>query len=147
MKALLYQGPRDIRYESFDDPSLAADTDAIIKMDKCGICGSDLHIYHGEGFSPDLGFCVGHEAVGEVVELGRSARRLKVGDKVMLSAAVGCGSCVNCSRATSIIASPAAQAATASATASKVVRPKAFACLWLISTRTRFPKASPPIRR
>ena len=82
--------------ESFDDPKLAADTDAIIKMDKCGICGSDLHIYHGEGFSPDLGFCVGHEAVGEVVEVGRGIRRLKAGDKVMLSAAVGCGSCVNC---------------------------------------------------
>lgn len=96
MKALLYQGPRDIRYESFDDPELAADTDAIIKMDKCGICGSDLHIYHGEGFSPDLGFCVGHEAVGEVAEVGRGVRRLKVGDKVMLSAAVGCGNCVNC---------------------------------------------------
>lgn len=96
MKALLYQGARDIRYESFDDPSLLADTDAIIKMDKCGICGSDLHIYHGEGFSPDLGFCVGHEAVGEVAEVGRGVRRLKAGDKVMLSAAVGCGNCVSC---------------------------------------------------
>lgn len=96
MKALLYRGPRDIRYESFDDPKLAADTDAVVKMDKCGICGSDLHIYHGEGFSPDLGFCVGHEAVGEVVEVGRGVRRLKAGDKVMLSAAVGCGSCPAC---------------------------------------------------
>ena len=96
MKALLYQGARDIRYESFADPELVADTDAVIKMDKCGICGSDLHIYHGEGFSPDLGFCVGHEAVGEVVEIGRGVRRLSIGDKVMLSAAVGCGNCSPC---------------------------------------------------
>lgn len=96
MKALLYQGPRDIRYESFPDPTLQDDRDAIVRMDRCGICGSDLHIYQGHGFSEDLGFCVGHEAVGEVVEVGRGVRRLKPGDKVMLSAAVGCGNCANC---------------------------------------------------
>ncbi len=96
MKALCYQGPRDIRYERFADPGLLDDRDAIIRMDRCGICGSDLHIYHGQGFSPDLGFCVGHEAVGEVMEIGKAVRRLKVGDQVMLSAAVGCGDCVSC---------------------------------------------------
>ena len=93
MKALLYQGERDIRYEGFPDPTLASDLDAVVRMDRCGICGSDLHIYEGHGFSPDLGFCVGHEAVGEVVEVGRGVRRLKPGDRVMLSAAVGCGNC------------------------------------------------------
>src|SRR4249920_2883634 len=96
MKALLYQGPRDIRCETFEDPKIADDRDVIVKMERCGICGSDLHIYHGQGFSPDLGFCVGHEAVGEVVETGRAVKRLKVGDKVMLSAAVGCGACAPC---------------------------------------------------
>ena len=96
MKALLYRGERDIRHEDFPDPTIAADTDAIIRMDRCGICGSDLHIYHGQGFSEDLGYCVGHEAVGEVVEVGRAVRRLKPGDKVMLSAAVGCGGCAAC---------------------------------------------------
>src|SRR5579872_2409920 len=96
MKALLYQGPRDIRCESFADPKLASDRDAIVRMTRCGICGSDLHIYHGQGFSPDLGFCVGHEAVGEVVEVGSAVGRLKVGDPVMLSAAVGCGACGPC---------------------------------------------------
>jgi threonine dehydrogenase-like Zn-dependent dehydrogenase len=55
-----------------------------------------LHIYHGQGFSPDLGFCVGHEAVGEIVEVGKAVRSRKVGEKVMLSAAVGCGACVPC---------------------------------------------------
>ena len=96
MKALRYFGPRDIRFDSMDDPSLQSDRDIIVKVDRCGICGSDLHIYHGEGFSEDLGFCVGHEAVGEVVETGRAVHRLKVGDKVMLSAAVGCGACASC---------------------------------------------------
>jgi 2-desacetyl-2-hydroxyethyl bacteriochlorophyllide A dehydrogenase len=96
MKALLYQGPRDIRCETFDDPGLASDRDAIVRMTRCGICGSDLHIYHGQGFSPDLGFCVGHEAVGEVVEVGKAVTRLKVGEPVMLSAAVGCGACAPC---------------------------------------------------
>jgi 2-desacetyl-2-hydroxyethyl bacteriochlorophyllide A dehydrogenase len=96
MKALLYKGPRDIVYETFADPVLMDDRDAIVRMERCGICGSDLHIYHGEGFSRDLGFCVGHEAIGEVVEIGRGVRRLKVGDKVMLSAAVGCGACAPC---------------------------------------------------
>ena len=96
MKGLVYYGAKDIRYESHDDPKLSADTDILVKVDACSICGSDLHIYHGHGFSADTGFCVGHESVGEVVEAGRSVRRLKVGDKVMLSAAVGCGMCGPC---------------------------------------------------
>lgn len=96
MKALLYQGARDIRYEDLTDAKLEADTDVLVKMDRCGICGSDLHIYHGEGFSPELGYCVGHEAVGEVVETGNRVNRVKSGDMVMLSAAVGCGSCAAC---------------------------------------------------
>jgi len=96
MKALCYHGKGDIRYEDFEDPKLASDTDVIVKMDQCAICGSDLHIYHGEGFSPDMGFCVGHEAVGTVEEVGRAVRRFDVGDPVMISAAVGCGSCPAC---------------------------------------------------
>lgn len=96
MKALRYHGARDVRYESMDDPTPQSDRDAIVKVTACSICGSDLHIYHGHGFSEDLGFCVGHEAVGEVVEVGRGVQRLKVGDKVMLPAAVGCGRCRSC---------------------------------------------------
>ena len=96
MKALRYHGTRDIRFEAMDDPTPQSDRDAIIKVEGCSICGSDLHIYHGHGFSEDKGFCVGHEAVGEVVEIGRGVHRLKVGDKVMLPAAVGCGACRSC---------------------------------------------------
>jgi threonine dehydrogenase-like Zn-dependent dehydrogenase len=96
MKALVYRGPRDIAFETMKDPELHDDRDAIIKVDKCAICGSDLHIYHGQTFSKDNGYCVGHEAVGEVVEAGRGVRQLKTGDKVMISAAVGCGQCRAC---------------------------------------------------
>ena len=96
MKALTYHGARDVRYESLDDPTPQSDRDAVVKVTACSICGSDLHIYHGHGFSEDMGFCVGHEAVGEVVEVGRAVSRIKVGDKVMLPAAVGCGACRSC---------------------------------------------------
>ena len=96
MKALRYHGARDIRYEAMDDPVLHSDRDAIVRMEACSICGSDLHIYHGHGFSEDRGFCVGHEAVGEVVEVGRAVNRVRVGDKVMMPAAVGCGACRPC---------------------------------------------------
>lgn len=96
MKALRYFGPHDIRYESMEDPKPLSERDAIVKVEACGICGSDLHIYHGHGFSPDIGFCVGHEAVGEVVEVGRGVSRLKVGDRVMMPASVGCGACRHC---------------------------------------------------
>lgn len=96
MKALVYHGTKDIRYEDHPDPVLHADTDAIVRVSACAICGSDLHIYHGHGFSEDRGYCVGHEAVGEVVEAGRGVRRLRVGDKVMISGSTGCGACTEC---------------------------------------------------
>ncbi|PKB25206.1 2-desacetyl-2-hydroxyethyl bacteriochlorophyllide A dehydrogenase [Novosphingobium kunmingense] len=96
MKALRYYGERDVRYETMDDPDPQSVRDAVVKVDACSICGSDLHIYHGHGFSEDVGFCVGHEAVGEVMEVGSGVHRLKVGQKVMLPAAVGCGQCRSC---------------------------------------------------
>jgi threonine dehydrogenase-like Zn-dependent dehydrogenase len=96
MKALRYFGPKDIRFDSMDDPAPLDPRDAVVEVDRCAICGSDLHIYHGQGFSEDVGFCIGHEAIGEVVEIGRGVNRLKIGDKVMLSGAVGCGSCASC---------------------------------------------------
>lgn len=96
MKALCYHAPRKITCDTVPDAKLQADTDIVVRMTACGICGSDLHIYHGEGFSPELGYCVGHEAVGEVMEVGSGVRRVKTGDRVMISAAVGCGGCVPC---------------------------------------------------
>lgn len=96
MKALTYHAPKDIRFESIADPKITAPHAAIVRVKACGICGSDLHIYQGHGFSEDIGFCVGHEAVGEIVEVGSHVETLKIGDQVMVSAAVGCGRCQAC---------------------------------------------------
>ncbi len=96
MKALTYHAAKDIRFESIPDAKITAPHAVLVKVTACGICGSDLHIYQGHGFSDDIGFCVGHEAVGEIVEIGPHVETLKVGDKVMISAAVGCGRCAAC---------------------------------------------------
>jgi 2-desacetyl-2-hydroxyethyl bacteriochlorophyllide A dehydrogenase len=96
MKGLLYRDAFDIEYADTPDPEPEDLRSAIVKVTSCGICGSDLHIYQGHGFSDTPGYCVGHEAVGEVVETGSAVTRFKAGDKVMISAAVGCGACPPC---------------------------------------------------
>lgn len=96
MRALTYHGPFDIRVESIPDPQPFDAEGAIVAVRACGICGSDLHIYEGHGFSADLGFCVGHEAVGEVVAVGAAVSRFGVGDSVLVSASVGCNACGPC---------------------------------------------------
>lgn len=98
MKALTFHGPRDIRYSDVPDPVLLDERSAIIEVTQASICGSDLHIYHGEGFSQDLGFCVGHEAVGVIVEAGSGVDRYRVGDRVLIAASVGCTQCEECDR-------------------------------------------------
>lgn len=96
MKALTYWGCRDIRFGDVADPVIQADTDAIVAVELCGICGSDLHLYHGQDWGAAPGFCLGHEAVGRIVELGRAVRERVVGEAVMLPAALGCGACARC---------------------------------------------------
>jgi alcohol dehydrogenase len=98
MKALTYHGPRDIRCTSVPDATLPGERGAVVAVRAAGICGSDLHIYHGHGFSPGVGYPVGHEAVGEVVEVGSAVERFAVGDSVLLAASVGCGHCDACGR-------------------------------------------------
>ncbi|MFH5208599.1 zinc-binding dehydrogenase [Antrihabitans sp. NCIMB 15449] len=102
MKALVYEGPQAIRYRDVPDAVLGDNYSALIRVTSTGICGSDLHIYGGHGFSADLGFCVGHEAVGEVVEVGRAVSRFGVGQRVLVPASVGCGRCQSC--ATGVVA-------------------------------------------
>tara|TARA_R110001606_G_scaffold35498_2_gene103117 strand:+ start:767 stop:1804 length:1038 start_codon:yes stop_codon:yes gene_type:complete len=96
MKGLLYRGARDIEYADAPPPQPEDIRSAIVKITACGICGSDLHIYQGHGFSETNDYCVGHEAVGEVIETGSAVTRFRAGDKVMISAAVGCGACPAC---------------------------------------------------
>lgn len=96
MRALTYEGPHTIAYSTMPDPTPANLDGAVVRVRACGICGSDLHIYEGHGFSADLGFCVGHEAVGEVVEVGSGVRRFAVGDRVLVPASTGCNGCAAC---------------------------------------------------
>ena len=102
MKALVFNGPADIRYESFDDPVIRDPNNLIIKVQHCSICGSDLHLYHGDSIGPNnygepmARFCTGHETIGEVVEVGAEVHRHKVGDRVLVSGAKGCGKCRRC---------------------------------------------------
>lgn len=105
MKALVFNGPRDIRFEDYKDPELTIDNGVILKVEKCSICGSDLHIYHGDHIGGAGGtdynsgvdkFCVGHEFMGEVVETGRDVHGLKVGDRVLAAGGAGCGKCQAC---------------------------------------------------
>lgn len=102
MKALVFNGPGKISYESFPDPKIDDDRNMIIAVKKCSICGSDLHPYHGDKIgildysNPMEKFCTGHETIGEVVEVGKDVRNHKVGDKVMIEGGVGCGECLPC---------------------------------------------------
>ncbi len=97
MKALVYHGPQDIRCDEVADPDPAATDGAIVRITHSGICGSDLHIYEGHGWAEPR-FTTGHEAVGEVVEVGSRVRRFKPGDRVMVSGAAACATCSPCAR-------------------------------------------------
>jgi len=98
MKALVYHGTHDIRYDTVPDPTIEDDRDAIIKVSSCAICGSDLHLY--DGFMPGMqsGDIMGHECMGEVVEVGKDAKSLKVGDRVVIPFTICCGECYQCKR-------------------------------------------------
>jgi 2-desacetyl-2-hydroxyethyl bacteriochlorophyllide A dehydrogenase len=98
MRALVYHGAEDIRCESVDDPRPRDLDSAVVRVERAGICGSDLHIYHGHGFSPDPGYVIGHEAIGEVVEVGSGVRRFRVGDRVLIPGSTGCSTCSQCRR-------------------------------------------------
>ena len=79
MKAIVFHGPNDLRYESTKDPSLEADSDVILRVTRTAICGTDLHLLHGGFPVTDRGFAVGHEFVGTIEEVGRA--RVKIAPK------------------------------------------------------------------
>jgi alcohol dehydrogenase len=101
LKSLVFHGPRDIRVEDVPDPVVSDAGSAIVKISKCGICGSDLHPYH-VGASR-AGFCIGHEAVGEIVEVGSGVSRFAVGDRVLVVGSVSCGACEPCRQGRTMI--------------------------------------------
>ena len=96
MKAVRYYGKEDIRVEQVPDPELVNPRDAIIKVTATAICGSDLHIYGGYIPTMQPGDILGHEFMGEVVEVGRDNRKLAVGDRVVVPFTIACGRCFFC---------------------------------------------------
>jgi threonine dehydrogenase-like Zn-dependent dehydrogenase len=98
MRALTWHGKGDMRCESVPDPRIEHPRDAIIKVTACAICGSDLHIYDGVIPSMQHGDVLGHETMGEVVEVGAGNSKLRVGDRVVVPFTIACGECFFCQR-------------------------------------------------
>src|SRR5689334_1819090 len=96
MKALVWHKTNDVRVERVPDPTILNGRDAIVKVSTTCICGSDLHLL--DGFIPTMerGDILGHEFMGEVVEVGRENKKLKVGDRVVVPFAIACGHCFFC---------------------------------------------------
>jgi threonine dehydrogenase-like Zn-dependent dehydrogenase len=98
MKALCWHATEDVRYEDVPDPTIVHPRDAIVRITSTAICGSDLHLY--DGFVPGMesGDVLGHEFMGEVVEVGRDNKALKVGDRVVVPFTISCGECFFCQK-------------------------------------------------
>ena len=97
MKALVYDGPRKVSIHEVPDPKIERPTDALVRITTTNICGSDLHMYEGRT-SVDQGKVLGHENLGEIIEVGDAVVRVKVGDRVCLPFNIACGFCRNCEK-------------------------------------------------
>ena len=97
MKAVVYNGPRDVKVKKVPDAKIERPTDVLVKITSTNICGSDLHMYEGRT-DFESGRVIGHENMGEVVEVGEAVERVKVGDWVRLPFNISCGHCKNCER-------------------------------------------------
>ena len=96
MKAVTYQGHKNMEVREVHDPIIEESTDAIIKITASGICGSDLHLYHQGDLFMDPDFVIGHEPMGIVEEVGKEVKTLKKGDRVVIPFNIGCGDCFYC---------------------------------------------------
>jgi threonine dehydrogenase-like Zn-dependent dehydrogenase len=96
MRALVYHGKHDIRCDTVPDPVIEQSRDAIIRVTSTCICGSDLHLYDGFMVGMKDGDIIGHEPMGEVVEVGSEVRNLKAGDRVVVPFTIQCGECDQC---------------------------------------------------
>ncbi|QDU80984.1 Glutathione-independent formaldehyde dehydrogenase [Polystyrenella longa] len=98
MKAVCWHGRHDVRVDTVDDPVIQDPRDIIIKVTATGICGSDLHLYNGYMPTMQAGDIIGHEPMGEVVEIGSAITKFQKGDKVVVPFTISCGSCFFCER-------------------------------------------------
>jgi 2-desacetyl-2-hydroxyethyl bacteriochlorophyllide A dehydrogenase len=97
MRAVTFQAPGEVRVEDVAEPELLEPTDAIVRIQASGVCGSDLHIYHGR-VKIEPGFTIGHEYVGTVTAVGDEVREVSVGDRVLGCFQSACGHCFFCRR-------------------------------------------------
>lgn len=95
MKALVYDGPRSVNVQEVPDARIERPTDVLVKITSTNICGSDLHMYEGRT-DMETGRVLGHENMGEVIEVGDGVDRVRVGDLVCLPFNISCGFCRNC---------------------------------------------------
>ncbi len=98
MKANCWYGTHDVRVETVPDPTILNPRDAIVKITSTAICGSDLHLYDGYIPTMQKGDILGHEFMGEVVEVGPAVKNLKLGDRVVVPFPIACGNCFFCQR-------------------------------------------------
>jgi 2-desacetyl-2-hydroxyethyl bacteriochlorophyllide A dehydrogenase len=97
MRALTFQAPGEVRVLDVPEPQLSDAGDAIVRVESSGVCGSDMHIYHGRVYM-EPGFVLGHELVGSVLEVGDRVQRVRVGDRVVSCFHTACGRCFWCMR-------------------------------------------------
>ena len=98
MKAITFQGVERLALDEVAEPTVSADGDVVVRVTAAGICGSDLHPYFGRETGIDVGTVMGHELVGEVVDVGAGVRRWSVGDRVVAPFTTSCGACAYCAR-------------------------------------------------
>jgi threonine dehydrogenase-like Zn-dependent dehydrogenase len=98
MRALCWQGKNSVSVDQVPDPKIISESDAIIKITSTAICGSDLHLYDGYQPTMEKGDILGHENMGEVVEVGKEVKNLKVGDRVVVPFVIACGNCFFCQK-------------------------------------------------
>ena len=98
MRALCWHGKGDVRVDTVPDPKIQHPRDAVIKITACAICGSDLHLLDGYQPTMESGDILGHENMGEVIELGSEVKNLKIGDRVVVPFTISCGRCWFCQK-------------------------------------------------
>jgi len=98
MKALCWHGTGDVRVDSVPDPKIIDQRDVILKITAAGICGSDIHLFNGFQPAMEQGDILGHESMGEVVEVGSKVTKLKKGDRVVVPFTISCGECYFCKK-------------------------------------------------
>ena len=129
MRAVTFQAPGEVRIEDVPEPEIVRPDDAIVQVEASGICGSDLHIYHGR-VPVEPGFTIGHEFVGTVLAAGSELQRASVGDRVLGCFHTACGTCcgVHPRRLPPLRARPHVRARLASSAICRGLRPSGCSC-------------------